>query len=137
MNMEDIDNYFHDGSLTLVNGKRSIYFRMTHYPGDPKYKMSLFEVGYISAIDTLLSYEYNGSFITNNYTALGDTEERIIKLQGLPHKTETINNYKVYHYMVDESYSGFVQENNEYAYIIEYWFLEGKLVKLIFGFDYP
>ncbi|KWW24050.1 MAG: hypothetical protein F082_2016 [bacterium F082] len=137
MDMEDVDEYIHDGSFTLINSKENIYLCMTHYPGDPEYKMSLFEIGYISTIDTLLAYEYDGSFITDNQTALGDTEEKVIKLQGLPHKVSTIDNYKVYHFMVDESNSIFVQENNEYAYIIEYWFIDGKLAKLIFGFDYP
>lgn len=138
-NFKDFDKYFynHDGCINLINRDKFIYFRMTHYPGDYKYKMSLFEIGYISNVDTTGFYEYDGLFLTNNHTALGDTEKKIIGLQGLPHKISTIDNFKIYHYRVDESNSMYVKDNNEYAYIIEYWFVNGKLVKLIFGFEYP
>jgi len=137
MNLEDVDKYIYDGSLTFFNCEKKIYFRMTHYPGDPKYKMSLFEIGYISTLDTMVFYEYDGLFVTNNHTALGDTVKKIVESHGYPHQISTIKNYKVYQYRVDNSNSKFVQENNEYAYIMEYWFKNGKLVKLIFGFEYP
>lgn len=137
MTIEDADKYIRNGHFTLLNREKSCYLRMTHYPGDPKYKMSLFEIGYISNEDISVFYEYNGPLLTDNRTSLGDTEETVIELQGVPHQISVIDNYKVYRYMEDESTSEFVKENNEYAYFIEYWFINGKLAKLVFGFDYP
>lgn len=136
-NMKDVDDYIHDGVFILINRKENTYFKMTRYPGDPKYKMSLFEIGYIPTTDTLFAYEYEGSFITDNRTSLGDTEEKIIELQGVPHDVSVVDDYTVYHYKANESNSSYVQENNECAYIIDYWFVDRKLAKLIFGFDYP
>ena len=136
-NKEDFDKYYHEDCLIFINKEKSMYLRMTHYPGDSKYNMSLFEVGYISTIDTSVSCEYDGSFITNNNTELGEAEENIIELQGNPLRILFIGNCKVYYYKVEESSSKFVEENGECAYIIEYWFADGKLVKLIFGFEYP
>ena len=30
-----------------------------------------------------------------------------------------------------------LQKYNEYIYFIEYWFMDNKLSRMIFGFEYP
>ena len=137
VNIKNIDRYIYKDGIYLINRERGEYFRMNHYPGDPKYKMSVFEIGYLSDEEVPAFIESDGLFTTDNGTALGNTEENILRLQGEPNHILAIDGCKVYQYKEDVSNSKFVQKNNESAYFIEYWFIDDKLVKLVFGFEYP
>lgn len=136
-NIPDTESY---SNIVLVNKEKQQYLRMTHYPGDPMGVMSVFEIGYLSDLDSCLSYDpydYNGAFLTNNNVALGELADNIMKVQGKPTRIEEKDGCRIYCYWVDESNSEYVRENNEYAYFIEYWIKDRRLVKLKFGFVYP
>lgn len=133
----DAEDYFVEGQIVLVDKGRQQYLRMTRYPGDPMGVMSVFEIGYLSDLDSCLYHDYDGAFLTNNHVSLGALEDDIEKLQGSPSWIEEKDGCKIYYYWEDESSSDFVRENNEYAYFIEYWMKDGMLAKLQFGFEYP
>lgn len=136
-NIPDAENYFVNGHIVLVNRGKQQYLRMTHYPGNPAGVMSLFEIGYLFDLDSCLYYDYDGAFLTNNNVPLGELEDNIVEMQGNPTWIEEKDGYRIYCYWEDESNSEYVRENNEYAYFIEYWIKDKRLVKLKFGFEYP
>ena len=139
-NIPDAENYFVNSNIVLANRERRQYLRMTHYPGDPMGVMSVFEIGYLSDLDSCLSYEsydYDGAFLTNNNVSLGELVDNIVKVQGKPARIEEKDGCKIYCYWVDETNSEYVRENNECAYFIDYWIKDRRLVKLRFGFEYP
>lgn len=136
-NIPDAENYIVNSYIVLANMEKRQYLRMPHYPGNPIGVMSLFEIGYLFDLDSCLSYDYDGAFLTNNNVALGELADNIIKVQGKPTRIEEKDGCRIYCYWVDESNSEYVRENNEYAYFVEYWIKDRRLVKLKFGFVYP
>ena len=129
-----------DIEIVLINKIDSSYLIMTHYPGDDIGKMSLFEVGYLINMDKTIVSSYNetnSTLSTNNNTALGVPMDNIIALQELPDSISVQNNYTVFHYIEDDPESIILQKYNEYIYFIEYWFMDNKLSRMIFGFEYP
>lgn len=122
----------------FVNKDRTAHLRLIHHPGDAKYEMSGFEVreGMPDADESYYSTLKDKTFITNNGTILGLSEQDIIDIQGKPQETSQMGDYKVYHY-ADTEESAFVKQYNQYEYVIEYWFLNGTLTRFSFGFTYP
>lgn len=129
-----------DIEVVLINKIDSSYLIMTHYPGDDIGKMSLFEVGYLINMDKSILSSYNetsSTLLTNNNTTLGMPMDNIITLQGMPDSISMQNNYTIFHYIEDDPESIILKKYNEYIYFIEYWFIDNKLSRMIFGFEYP
>lgn len=128
-----------DVEMVLINKSDSSYLMMTHYSGNNIGKMSLFEVGYlIDMNETITSYNETSTILsTNNNTTLGVSIDSIIALQGLPYYISMQNKYTIFHYIEDDPESIILQKYNEYIYFIEYWFVDNKLSRMIFGFEYP
>lgn len=123
----------------FVNKDRTAHLRLIHHPGDGKYQMAGFEVrkGMPDADESYYSTLSDKTFITNNGTMLGLSEQDIINIQGKPQDIIQEGDYKVFYYAETEAKSGFLQQYNEAEYVIEYWFLNGTLTRFNFGFIYP
>ena len=119
-----------DDYVPIVNKEHTMRLTLEHLPGDELYTMRIFTLEYIadSNVDGII--EYGGTWETNNHTALGDSEERILELQGPPQEVRHEGPYTIRYY--EE-----LHMPEDLDYFILYWFLDGKLAKLECGFPYP
>jgi hypothetical protein len=120
--------------LTNIDGRQ--YFKLVYLSGNIFGRMSQFEVGYTNTyIGNNSNYEY---FETESGIKLGISLETLCKIKGNNYTTYCKNDTTIYKYEIsDISTSYFLQKYNMPVYFAEYWICGNKLIKFLFGFDYP
>ena len=108
-----------------------------HY-GGAKNEFSEFQVKKYSTSDSATTLAAN-TFVTNSRIALGISKEKVVSIFGNCFKT--IKNEKaieIIRYHIDDyGNSCFLKRYNYPSYYAEYEFLNDKLIRFRFGFEYP
>lgn len=124
------------------NKDASQYLLVYQYEGDVKNSFSCFEIGYFKN-DIKLMKQFNYStydnvFATESNLMLGITLEEIVKIKGSSYESKNVNNEQIITYRInDYDKSSFLKKYNMPGYFMEFILSNNKVIKIIFGFDYP
>jgi hypothetical protein len=124
------------------NKDASQYLLVYQYEGDIKNSFSCFEIGYFKN-DVKLMKQFNYStydnvFATESNLMLGITLEEIVKIKGSSYESKNVNNEQIITYRInDYDKSSFLKKYNMPGYFMEFILSNNKVIKIIFGFDYP
>lgn len=125
--------------IIFTNRDHTSHIRLIHHPGDAAYEMAGFEVrrGLPDADETHYATLPDKVFMTPNGIMIGLKENEVIDIQGQPHSIFKEGDYTVYNYIDENPKSWILRRYNQVGYIIQFWFLDGVLVRYSFGFEYP
>ncbi len=115
------------------------YIRLVFFPGDVKNNVMQFEVG---KSETKLNKRYfPGGYKhiqTESYIEIGDSIPWIISKKGGDYTLIPSKEFRILRYEIsDFKTNSFLKRYNMPVYFAEYTFKNDKLVKFIFGFEYP
>jgi hypothetical protein len=120
----------------------SQYLLVYQYEGDTKNSFSCFEIGYFKNNVKLMKQfnysTYDNFFATESNLMLGITLEEIVKIKGSSYESKNVNNEQIITYRInDYDKSSFLKKYNMPGYFMEFMLSNNKVIKIIFGFDYP
>lgn len=124
------------------NSGRDEYLLAYAYEGTAKNAFSLFEIGYVSDLDSVavkaMVTTHERSFKTESGLTLGLTLKEIVNIKGEEYETTTSENEKTVTYRISSlNNSPFLQRHHMPGYFIQLSLKNDRVVKIIFGFEYP
>ena len=140
-NLEIVERVRSSPVIVFSNKTKNEYLLAYQYEGNTKNSFSCFEIGYLNASinkefkNITITKEQN--FITESGLVLGLTIDDVIKIKGT-NKSEKINGSEItLSYRIDDQNAAFLKRYNMPGYFLEITFREKKVVKILYGFDYP
>ncbi|MET0638219.1 MAG: hypothetical protein ABWZ25_19470 [Chitinophagaceae bacterium] len=118
------------------------YLLAYQYEGNAQSSFSCFEIGYIKDLkgidESKVNHSGEKSFRTESNLQLGLSLADIVKIKGNGFKKKRVNGETILNYRIDDfATSTFLKKYNMPGYFIELVSKEDKVVKIVFGFDYP
>jgi hypothetical protein len=124
----------------IANKSGSEYLRLGFYPGDAKNIFSFFEISKASIVgkNQQISQSSFTSFITESGIGLNMSQKELVRKKGKRYKeTKLPNGIKLRYEVSEKTDRSFLGRYKMPLYFAEYSFENDKLVKFIFGFEYP
>ena len=118
------------------------YLLAYQYEGNTQSSFSCFEIGYIKDLkgtdESKINHSGEKYFRTESNLQLGLSLADIVKIKGNGFKKESMNGETILNYRIEDfATSAFLKQYNMPGYFIELVLKEDKVVKIVFGFDYP
>jgi hypothetical protein len=127
--------------MVFSNAATNQYLLAYQYEGDTKNAFSCFEIGYMKNLEPAGRGKMNRvnekSFQTESGLALGLSLEAVVKAKGKGFKKTGTGNSITLTYRIEDAASPFLQRYSMPGYFMEFVLKENKVVKILFGFDYP
>lgn len=126
--------------LHVCNIDKTEVLTLVFHPGDVRGSFSEFRIKNISKlpIDCIKPYNPISNFVTEKGIHLGIPQEKLINILGPNFTKNKKGNIITIRYKIDDfSRSSFLKKYNLPMYYGDYHFIDGKLVKFEFGFEYP
>ncbi len=76
-------------------------------------------------------------FSTESGIALGMSKDRLTAIKGKSHQVIRRGNAETLHYTISDPGNSFLRRYNMPLYRAEYRFVNDKLIRFAFGFEYP
>ena len=123
--------------ILFINKDNSEYLLAYQYEGATKYSFDCFEIGYRKEFPNFKGYETNENhFFTESGLRLGISLQELEKIKGRNFMKE-IKNYETIIYYYLSGNHPFVRRYHMPGYFMKFFLRENKVVKIIFGFEYP
>ncbi|WP_143147352.1 hypothetical protein [Chishuiella changwenlii] len=119
--------------VSFVNNLNTEKFTVYFFYGSTYDEFYQFKIEYLNN-EKFYNYLQYDNFITESGIKLGLSKKDLIKIKGNNYKE---NNNVIKYIISDYESSPFLQKYNLPAYFSEYTFINGKLIKIYFGFEYP
>jgi hypothetical protein len=118
------------------------YMLAYQYEGNTKNAFSSFEIGYMKDLEPLVQKKANRlsekDFKTESGLSLGLSLEDVVKTKGDNFKISDTGDRTTLSYRIEDVPSSpFLKRYSMPGYFIEVVFKQNKVVKILFGFDYP
>ncbi|CAN5193060.1 hypothetical protein BH09BAC2_BH09BAC2_18830 [soil metagenome] len=128
--------------VIFSNTNNDEYLLAYQYEGNSKNSFSSFEIGYVKSlegVDAKKIYQSNeSSFKTESGLKLGLSFAEIVNIKGKGFKKKDAGNETILSYRIEDyDKSTFLRRYNMPGYFIELVLKEDKVIKVLFGFDYP
>lgn len=128
--------------VAFCNNKKDKYLLTYFYEGGAENTFSAFEIGYIKDDIAILQQQpyhtNNIDFLTESVIHLGLTLDEVINIKGTPQNRYIEQGFTIMSYYIsDNEKSDFLNRYKMPSYLYRFWFKDNKLVKFLFGFNYP
>jgi hypothetical protein len=124
--------------IYFTNNSGSQYLRLIFFPGSTTNSFHRFEVGVKPKTMSYKLLKKYSAFKTESQIMIGITMTSVISKKGKGYKKCLKKGVTTLKYEIsDKNKYPFLARYNMPSYSAEYHFVKGKLIKMIFGFDYP
>lgn len=124
--------------IYFESGLSKQYLRLIFFPGDAKNSFSRIEIGEKSADKKYIELKKIATFKTESGIVIGSSLSFVIATKGSEFTKYTTKGIIVLSYKIkDFAKSSFLARYNMPSYTADYYFKQGKLFKMSYGFDYP
>lgn len=124
----------------FCNEDRSEKLTLVYYEGDTAYIVSEFRVERVETryVDCAQPAQPIARFVTGKGIRLGMTQSEVTRILGRGYNTHPQLDEIVISYRIDDKHeSDFLQRHGAPAYYGQYHFVEDRLVRFDFGFEFP
>lgn len=123
----------------FCNQDNSERLTLVYYEGDTANIVSEMQVEHVDTpyVDCEKPPQPIAQFVSGKGIHLGMSMREAVERLGSNFTQHLQTNETVISYRIDRSASGFLQQHNAPAYYGQYHFLQGRLVKFGFGFEFP
>ncbi len=136
--MEKVDSNAPLPDIYFESGLTKQYLRLIFFPGDTKNSFSRIEIGEKSADKKYIELKKFATFKTESGIEIGSSLSFVIATKGSEFTKYTKKGITVLTYKItDIAKSSFLARYNMPSYTADYYFKQGKLFKMSYGFDYP
>jgi hypothetical protein len=128
--------------VVFSNTSKDEYLLTYQYEGNSKNSFSSFEIGYMKNLESVNAkkiYQSNeSSFKTESGLKLGLSLAEIVKIKGKGFKRKDTGDETILSYRIEDyNRSIFLKRYNMPGYFIELVLKKDKVIKILFGFEYP
>ncbi len=120
--------------IGFLNRDENEYLVVYQYYGGTKNAFSCFEIGYADSSEGNFINTHYKNFYTESGISLGMAIENLIEIKGNTYQRVAD---KIIYKLNDFAHSEFLIKHNIPIYFMECSIKDGRLVKIVYGFEYP